>query len=413
MEESAMDNDNMSTSVYDVLTNGPLLLSITSYQCGLPYDMLELAREYNDANDKAPGLLPRTAIKLRNLPLLRRVCRYYLEHDMCQDKEKLVNCESVWSYALQQDDVIPILEWLNNQPTLRGDAFADTVKTSSILQEAITRKSFSTLAWLLTHRPEYKTFFSIGHVNQVAMVGDLRLFQWLEANDSSFPCSEAVMDAATQMGQLEMIRYLHENRTEGCTASAMDQAASNGHLDVVRFLHEYRTEGGSQFMVTYAARNGHLDIVRYLYEHRSVTSCFTLALAPAASAGHLDIVKYLLDVCPDSINHKAIQAAAQSGHLPVVQFFHEQYHEHCTAHAMAAAAGGGHLEIVQYLDKNCDASDESALVHAAYRGRMDVVKYLARNQTDGCLREGICAAQYHRGVARWLTRLLKARSEKS
>ena len=47
-------------------------------------------------------------------------------------------------------------------------------------------------------------------------------------------------------GHLEVVKWLHENRTEGCSKCAMDWAAKNGHLDVVKFLHENRTEGCSK-----------------------------------------------------------------------------------------------------------------------------------------------------------------------
>lgn len=42
---------------------------------------------------------------------------------------------------------------------------------------------------------------------------------------------------------LEVVQFLHENRSEGCTSDAMDEAARIGHLEVVQFLHENRTEG--------------------------------------------------------------------------------------------------------------------------------------------------------------------------
>ncbi len=45
------------------------------------------------------------------------------------------------------------------------------------------------------------------------------------------------MDRAAANGHLEVVRWLHANRTEGCTTSAMDDAAKNGHLEVVQWLH--------------------------------------------------------------------------------------------------------------------------------------------------------------------------------
>jgi hypothetical protein len=42
---------------------------------------------------------------------------------------------------------------------------------------------------------------------------------------------------------LEVVKWLHEIRTERSTTRAMEIAAEKGYLDVVKFLHENRTEG--------------------------------------------------------------------------------------------------------------------------------------------------------------------------
>lgn len=46
------------------------------------------------------------------------------------------------------------------------------------------------------------------------------------------------MDWASQYGYLNIIKWLHENRTEGCTKNAMNYAAMNGHFDIVKWLQE-------------------------------------------------------------------------------------------------------------------------------------------------------------------------------
>ena len=38
--------------------------------------------------------------------------------------------------------------------------------------------------------------------------------------------------------QLEIVKFLQENRTEGCTEDAMKWAASYGHLEIVKFLRD-------------------------------------------------------------------------------------------------------------------------------------------------------------------------------
>ncbi len=49
-----------------------------------------------------------------------------------------------------------------------------------------------------------------------------------------------IMDDAAIHGRLDVVKWLHENRTEGCTKVAMSMATINGHLDVIKWLHENR-----------------------------------------------------------------------------------------------------------------------------------------------------------------------------
>lgn len=78
--------------------------------------------------------------------------------------------------------------------------------------------------------------------------------------------SADAMDFAARLGQLNVIKFLHENRTEGCTTDAMDFAAMRGRLDIVKFLNENRAEG-YVYAMDRAATYGHFDIVKYLYEN--------------------------------------------------------------------------------------------------------------------------------------------------
>ncbi|OWZ24626.1 hypothetical protein PHMEG_000307 [Phytophthora megakarya] len=41
------------------------------------------------------------------------------------------------------------------------------------------------------------------------------------------------MDGAASSGALEVVKWLHRNRTEGSTTAAMNEAARNGHIRVV------------------------------------------------------------------------------------------------------------------------------------------------------------------------------------
>ena len=85
------------------------------------------------------------------------------------------------------------------------------------------------------------------------------------------------MDYAAQFGHLDVVKWLHENRTEGCTTDAMDLAAKNGHLETVKWLAKNRREGSETacmldhaFKITkamnWAIIKGRLDIVKVLFK---------------------------------------------------------------------------------------------------------------------------------------------------
>lgn len=44
------------------------------------------------------------------------------------------------------------------------------------------------------------------------------------------------MDEAAKNGYLEVVKWLHEHRTEGCTGGAMDMASRHGYLEVSHCL---------------------------------------------------------------------------------------------------------------------------------------------------------------------------------
>ena len=71
-------------------------------------------------------------------------------------------------------------------------------------------------------------------------------------NDLIFTVS--AMDWAATCGHLEVIKWLHTNRSEGCNFYAMNWAAYNGHLEVIKWLHTNRSEGCTTDAIKYAAK---------------------------------------------------------------------------------------------------------------------------------------------------------------
>jgi ankyrin repeat protein len=72
-------------------------------------------------------------------------------------------------------------------------------------------------------------------------------------------------DTAAYYGYLEILQNnpsLHENQKR-CTVKAMNWASGHGHLEIVKWLHENRSEGCTTNAMNSAAKNGHLEIVSF------------------------------------------------------------------------------------------------------------------------------------------------------
>jgi len=72
---------------------------------------------------------------------------------------------------------------------------------------------------------------------------------------------------AASYGYLELIKERHEYLKFGI--DAMDYAARNGHLDVIKWLHINRSEGCTKYAMAMAAEHGHLDVLKWLHLNRS------------------------------------------------------------------------------------------------------------------------------------------------
>lgn len=78
------------------------------------------------------------------------------------------------------------------------------------------------------------------------------------------------MDAAAESGNLEIVQWLHEHKTDGCTTKAMDWAAMNNHLSVVQWLHAHRLKGCTTEAMDWALQNENLELILWFHYNRKV-----------------------------------------------------------------------------------------------------------------------------------------------
>ncbi|EFA75795.1 hypothetical protein PPL_10850 [Heterostelium album PN500] len=223
----------------------------------------------------------------------------------------------------------------------------------------------------------------------------IKVIEFLHKNVDHWFVSKgkALMDNARDL-TLEVVRFLHENRSEGCSSEAIDEAARWNKLDILKFLHYNRTEGCTHNAKYFAALNANMDILMFLYENRT-EDCppNTASMTTCTGKASVTLLKYLLDNDPNQkLSENDIDGAARSGNVDVVRYLHENTTVRCTTDAMNNGAIDGHYEIVKFLNENrSEGCTSEAMDFAAY-GYLDVVKYLHENRTEGCSEQAMLSA---------------------
>ncbi|RHY16336.1 hypothetical protein DYB36_006238 [Aphanomyces astaci] len=212
------------------------------------------------------------------------------------------------------------------------------------------------------------------------------LVAWFEQIGHSTYTAQA-MDRAAANGFVDVVKRLHDTRTEGCTVDAMDYASANGHLTVLQTLYEYYGHRYTSLALDLAAGNGHLEVLVWF---DSMTSDARRMIQPTSNAmdwaarnGHLDVIEYLHDHKSTPCSPKALDLAAKMGHLDIVMWLYVTRGAVATPSTMDAAACGGHLEIVQYLHSTFpDVPWSSKTVDGALRaGHVEIA--------DWCVAHGL------------------------
>eukprot|EP01133_Synstelium_polycarpum_P007480 gene7480-8751_t len=188
--------------------------------------------------------------------------------------------------------------------------------------------------------------------------GNVETFKYFESIDGIY-CDTNTLDHASS---LELVKYIHHNRTEGCTTDAMDYAAVQGRIDIVKFLHFNRTEGCTTWAMDGAASHGHMDVLEFLHFNRT-EGCTTSAMD--------------MDRAIDSL--KAFGAISRTD---ILRFLHLNRTEGCTTSAINKASQVGDFEAVRFLNEN---RSEGCTVTAMNRAKsLEILQYLHQYRTEGC-----------------------------
>ncbi|EGG18575.1 hypothetical protein DFA_04069 [Cavenderia fasciculata] len=207
------------------------------------------------------------------------------------------------------------------------------------------------------------------------------IIKYLHFNRSDAGCTYKAMNDAAYNGHLDIIKFLHENRSEGCSINAINYAAFSGHFSVVEWLHFNRSEGCTVSAMDNAARNGHFKIVQFLHDHRT-EGCSTDAMDTSAT---LEITQFLHIHRSEGCTHKAMDISSERGLLNIVEWLHYNRSEGCTHRAMDMAISNGHFDIIKFLYHNrserCSAKamDNVKMEGGDCRQTIELVTFLIQN----------------------------------
>jgi hypothetical protein len=192
-------------------------------------------------------------------------------------------------------------------------------------------------------------------------------------------------DSAASAGLLSAIVQFQSRMS--FTAQAMNNAMKQGHLEIVIWLHKNRTEGFSSDGMKDAARFGKLNILEWI--HNSIENEFHSHWWPmispiAALNGHFDIVKWIWEHRPDDFDELTIQEAAGGGHFEIVKWIEENTKNPKFQFIIDKLPLSRKFnEIVGFLQKyKIYGFTEQAFDNAALQGDLDTLKWLYNNNTD-------------------------------
>ncbi|EGG16780.1 hypothetical protein DFA_07758 [Cavenderia fasciculata] len=371
----------------------------------------------------------RDIIKLWDIRMLSKYAlpwhfvKHYLPND-CKEINEYIRYQAINKYAAHPNATVDtlqhLIEW-SPDVYFVGDYLDKTAINGKIdILKMIhqrypntilhTSKSVEIAAWnshlsviQLLHSIDNQgiPIFTTHVMDNAAKVGNLSIIQWLHQNRSE-GCSEKGIDWASENGHFECVKYLVENTNQEGTEDAMDMAASNGHYDIVCYLHQQGYMCTTNAMDG-AAKNGHLIVLKFLQENRNEGYSFN-AHYLASKNGHLSCVMYLDHHGGE--DYFSFQVACENGHILVVEYLHRNKYRKWSFRTLKQATKNGHLSTVQYLvlynKKN--EFNESLIDIAAEFGHLKVIEFLHTHEIFKCSTKAMdkAAAGGHLDVLQFL-----------
>ncbi|EFA82653.1 hypothetical protein PPL_04346 [Heterostelium album PN500] len=165
--------------------------------------------------------------------------------------------------------------------------------------------------------------------------------------------------------------------------------ASNGDTEIVDYFQskfKLKTTDWHR-SIEYAACRKQFDIVRYMASfipHSIILSENTVAAV--AKHGDVAMLEWLFTRNQSQTSSfKMMDLASKHNRLDNVKWLHENRTEGCSKAAMIYASTNGNIQLVKWLHENrTEGCDRSAMNNASANGHFETIEWLSRNRSEGC-----------------------------
>ncbi|KAJ3332580.1 hypothetical protein HDU76_013757 [Blyttiomyces sp. JEL0837] len=164
-------------------------------------------------------------------------------------------------------------------------------------------------------------------------------------------CNQRFIRFPILLKNLSLLQAIHEVckcPTLKFSCKDMDFALNSENMEAVKFLHENRSEGCSKKAFLTCIQDGLLESVKVLYEHRRVECNLEEGLDLAVRSGHLNVVKYLVQM-GGNVVHESLIGCIKNGYIHTVKYLIADKCMDCSLESMDLALKSGSLRLVRYL----------------------------------------------------------------
>ncbi len=248
---------------------------------------------------------------------------------------------------------------------------------------------------LITERSIRKNGIKLSlYIKMIIASSNIELLRTAITNGYKIGFDPTIIDFAILLGQLDILKYLEENRKCFANTNAISIAATAGHLDVVNWLVTKKYLNITPSNYCEAAKNGHLDILKFFVERMNKINAFDILkfCGVAAKYGHLDILIWQKINLTYYFDINIWKNAAEGGHLNIIKWLINNGCEYDDC-IFECAAEHGHLNILKWGFQNGYKLPDNIAEIAASHGKLYIIIWLHENNFKFDQKVHVCAAE--------------------